>query len=69
MLWGMLENLDINTYHPVLTVRPGSPALQAILIFEDAPFPLPVKPLSIWVRGCMLCSMLGNSLTVWCVVL
>ena len=37
MLWGTLDNLDMNTSHPVLTVRPGSPALQAILIFEDAP--------------------------------
>ena len=37
MLWGTLDNLDINTYHPVLTVRPDSPALQAFLIFEDAP--------------------------------
>ena len=27
----------MNTSHPVLTFRPGSPALQAILIFEDAP--------------------------------
>ena len=37
MLWGPLDNLDMNTSHPVLTVRPDSPALQAILIFEDAP--------------------------------
>ena len=27
----------MNTSHPVLTVRPDSPTLQAILIFEDAP--------------------------------
>ena len=37
MLWGTLDNLDMNTSHTVLTVRPDSPALQAILIFEDAP--------------------------------
>ena len=37
MLWGTLDNLDMNTSHPVLTVHPDSPALQAILIFEDAP--------------------------------
>ena len=37
MLWGTLDNLDMNTSHPVLTVRLDSPALQAILIFEDAP--------------------------------
>ena len=37
MLWGTLNNLDINISHPVLTVCPGSPTLQAILIFEDAP--------------------------------
>ena len=37
MLWGTLDNLDMNTSRPVLTVRPDSPALQAILIFEDAP--------------------------------
>ena len=37
MLWGTLDNLDMNTSHPVLTVRPDSPALQAILSFEDAP--------------------------------
>ena len=32
----MLDNMDMNTYHPVLTVCPDSTALQAILIFEDA---------------------------------
>ena len=37
MLWGTLDNLDMNTSHPVQTVRPDSPVLQAILIFEDAP--------------------------------
>ena len=37
MLRGTLDNLDINTSHSVLTLRPDSPALQAILIFEDAP--------------------------------
>ena len=37
MLWGTLDNLDMNTSHPVLTIRPDSPDLQAILIFEDAP--------------------------------
>ena len=37
MLWGTLEHSDIKMYHPVLTVRPESPALQASLIFEDAP--------------------------------
>ena len=37
MISGPLDNLDMNTSHPVLTVRPDSPALQAILIFEDAP--------------------------------
>ena len=31
MLWGTLDNLDMNTSYPVLTVRPDSPALQAIL--------------------------------------
>ena len=36
MLWGTLNNLDMNTSHPVLTVRPDSPALQASLIFKDA---------------------------------
>ena len=37
MLWGTLDNLDMNTSHPVPTVRPDSSALQAVLIFEDAP--------------------------------
>ena len=37
MLWGTLDNLDMDTSHPVLTVRPGSPTLQAILTFEDTP--------------------------------
>ena len=31
MLWGTLDNLDMNTSHPVLTVRPDSSTLQAIL--------------------------------------
>ena len=36
MLWGTLDNLDMTTSHPVLTVRPDSSTLQASLIFKDA---------------------------------
>ena len=37
MLWGTLDNLDMNASHPVLTICPDSPALQTIWIFEDVP--------------------------------
>ena len=37
MLWGTLDNLDMNASHSVLTIRPDSPALQTIWIFEDVP--------------------------------
>ena len=37
MLWGTFDNLDMNASHPVLTIRPDSPALQTIWIFEDVP--------------------------------
>ena len=40
MLWGTLDNLDMNASHPVLTIRPDSPALQTIWIFEDVPLML-----------------------------
>ena len=36
MLWATLDNKDMNTSHPVLIIRPDSPTLQVILIFEDA---------------------------------
>ena len=37
MLWATLDYLDINTCHLVLAVCPDSLALQAIMIYEDAP--------------------------------